>query len=394
MSDDEPRGRSRVTEIYLNGLAEVTPDVPVEFDELEAAALDAMDEKALGYVKGSAGGEKTAANNEAAFDRWRIEPEMLTGVETRDLSVEALGAEFDVPVMLAPIGCQSIVHEEGELASARAAAAQDVPMCLSTVSSYDMESVAEELGDTTGWFQFYWSSDRELAASFLDRAEAAGYEAVVVTVDTPIAGWRPRDLKNAYLPYLEGVGIANYTSDEAFLDRLDHAPEENTLATAQAFLDAFGDASLTWDDLDWLHEQTDLPVVVKGILSRADARRAVEHGADGVFVSNHGGRQVDGSVAALEALPGVVDEIGDEAFVGFDSGIRRGADVLKALALGADLVLVGRPYAYGLAIDGADGVEAVLANLLADFDLSLGLAGHDAVADLDRNALVHESELP
>ncbi|MFC7236137.1 alpha-hydroxy-acid oxidizing protein [Halosegnis marinus] len=394
MSDEETRGRSRVTEIYVNGLAEVTPDVPVGFEELERAALDAMDEKALGYVKGSAGGERTAANNEAAFDRWRIEPEMLKGVESRDLSVEAFGTEFDVPVMLAPIGCQSIVHEDGELASARAAAAQDVPMCLSTVSSYAMEEVADELGDTPRWFQFYWSPDRDLAASFLDRAEDAGYEAVVVTVDTPLVGWRPRDLENAYLPYLEGVGIANYTSDDAFVDRLDHAPEENTLATAQAFLDTFGDASLTWDDLDWLHDNTDLPVVVKGILSAADARRALEHGADGVVVSNHGGRQVDGSVAALEALPRVVDEVGDEAFVGFDSGVRRGADALKALALGADLVLLGRPYVYGLALEGAAGVEAVLANFLADFDLSLGLAGHDSVAGLDRDALTHESELP
>jgi isopentenyl diphosphate isomerase/L-lactate dehydrogenase-like FMN-dependent dehydrogenase len=398
MSDDQDpmdtRGRSRVTEIYLNGLAGVTPEVPVEFDELEAAALDAMDDRALGYIKGAAGGERTAADNEAAFDRWRLEPEMLKGVETRDLSVEALGTEFDVPVMLAPIGCQSIVDENGELASARAAAAQDVPLCLSTVSSYTMEEVADALGETPRWFQFYWSPDRDLAASFLDRAEAAGYEAVVVTIDTPLVGWRPRDLVNGYLPYLEGVGIANYTSDEAFRDRLDHDPDENTLATAQAFLDTFGDASLTWDDLEWLHDHTDLPVVLKGVLSRADARRALEHGADGVVVSNHGGRQVDGSVAALEALPRVVDEIGDEAFVGFDSGIRRGADALTALAIGADLVLLGRPYVYGLAVKGEAGVEAVLKNFLADLDLTLGLAGHDSVAGLDRDALSHVSELP
>ena len=394
MSDEETRGRQRITEIYVNGLAGITPDVPTEFSALEAAAIEAMDETAQGYVVGSAGSEGTDSNNVAAFDRWRILPKMLRGVEQRDLSVDLFGTEVEVPVVLAPIGCQSILHEEGELAAARAAASQDVPLCLSTVSSYTMEEVADELGDTPRWFQLYWSPNRELAKSFLDRAEDAGYEAIVVTVDTPIPGWRPQDLQQGYLPYLEGIGVQNYFSDDVFRDLLDQPPEENTLAAAQQFLDVFGDASLTWDDLDWLQDQTDLPIIVKGILDPEDARNAVDHGADGIVVSNHGGRQVDGSVAAVEMLPSVVEAVGEEITVLFDSGIRNGAHAIKALALGADAVLLGRPYVYGLAIDGENGVESVLKNFLAEFDLSLGLAGHDSVAGLDEDALVHEDELP
>lgn len=394
MSDSETRGRQRITEIYVNGMAGIDPDLPTDFETLEAEAFEAMSDEAWGYVKGSASSEGTAASNTAAFERWRILPRMLRGVESRDLSVELFGNEYDVPVLLAPIGVQSIYDDDGERAVARGAAAQDVPMCVSTVSSYTMEEIAEDLGETPRWFQLYWSPNRELAASFLDRAEDAGYEAVVVTVDTPLVGWRPRDLQNGYLPFLEGEGLANYFSDPVFRDLLDVAPEENTVAAAQQFLDVFGDAGLTWDDLDWLRDQTDLPVIVKGILDPADARRAIDHGADGVVVSNHGGRQVDGAVAAVEMLPAVVDAVGDETTVLFDSGIRTGSHAIKALALGADAVLLGRPYVYGLALDGANGVETVLQNFLAEFDLTLGLAGHDSVADLDREALIHEDELP
>lgn len=394
MSDDDTRGRARLTEIYMNGLAEITPDVPLAFDDLEAAALEAMDETAAGYVKGSASSEETTDRNRSAFDRWRLLPKMLQGVEDRDLSVDLFGTEFDVPVVLAPIGVQSIYHDDGALATARAAAAEDVPLCLSTASSVTIEDVAETLGDTPRWFQLYWSPNRDLAASFIDRAEEAGYEALVVTVDTPLIGWRPRDLQNAYLPFLEGEGMANYVTDPEFRGLLDEPPEENILAAARTFLDVFGDASLTWEDLDWLADQTDLPIVVKGILDPADARRAVEHGADGVVVSNHGGRQVDGAVASLEMLPSVVDEVGEDATVLFDSGIRNGTHAMKALALGAEAVMLGRPYVYGLAIDGADGVEAVLRNFLAEFDLSLGLAGYASVENLDADALVHEDDLP
>ncbi|WP_255149996.1 lactate 2-monooxygenase [Halorarius halobius] len=394
MSDSETRGRQRITEIYVNGMAGIDPDIPTDFEELESEAFEAMSEEAWGYVKGSASSEGTAASNTEAFDRWRILPKMLRGVDERDLSVELFDTEYDVPALLAPIGVQSIYDDDGELAVAEGAAAQNVPMCVSTVSSYTMEEIAEELGDTPRWFQLYWSPNRDLAKSFLDRAEEAGYEAIVVTVDTPLVGWRPRDLQNGYLPFLEGEGLANYFSDPVFRELLDVDPEENTLQAAQTFLDVFGDAGLTWDDLDWLREQTDLPIIVKGILDPADAERAIVHGADGIVVSNHGGRQVDGSVAAVEMLPSVVEAVGDETTVLFDSGIRTGSHAIKALALGADAVLLGRPYIYGLALDGANGVETVLKNFLAEFDLTMGLAGHDTAADLDEEALVHEDELP
>jgi isopentenyl-diphosphate delta-isomerase len=380
-------------EVYTNGAAGITPDVLPDFEALECAALEAIDEKAYDYVKGSAGSEGTADRNRAAYERWRIEPEMLRSVAERDLSVDLFGAEYDVPVVLAPLGVQSIVHEEAELAVARAANEQDVPMCLSTVSSYSIEEVDEELGDTPGWFQLYWSPNRELAASFIERAGNAGFEALVVTVDTPLVGWRPRDIEHGYLPFLDDDGLANYFTDDVFRGLLDDPPEENEFAAIQQFLDVFGDAGLTWNDLDWLREQTDLPLVVKGILGPEDARRAVEHGADGVVVSNHGGRQVDGAVASLEALPRVVEAVGDETTVLFDSGIRRGSHVFKALALGAEAVLLGRPYVYGLAVDGQDGVEAVLKNVLADVDLTLGLAGLASLDEADRDALVHETEL-
>ena len=385
---DQP-GPRRQTEIYMEGLADVTPDVPVRYETLEQDALDAMDDEAAGYVAGGAGGGETMDANREAFRQWHIRPAMLRDVEERDRSVELLGQEYDAPVLLAPIGVLSIVHEAAEGAIAEAAADLDLPMILSTAASTELETVAEQLdaADGRGWFQLYWSSDRAITESLVERAERAGYEALVVTVDTPLLSWRERDIADAYLPFLDGEGLANYLSDPAFLDRLDADPSENELAAVREFVDIFGDPSLTWDDLAWLTDQTDLPVVVKGILRSDDAARAVKAGADGVVVSNHGGRQVDRAIPALDALPEVAGRIGDDAAVLFDSGIRRGSDAIVALALGADAVLLGRPYVYGLALDGADGVRAVCRNFLADFDLTMGLAGQDAVAGIDRSLL-------
>jgi isopentenyl diphosphate isomerase/L-lactate dehydrogenase-like FMN-dependent dehydrogenase len=387
------RGSDRQVEVYMEGLADITPDVPPSFEELEQAALEAMDGAAHGYVAGGAGGERTIGHNREAFAKWRLWPRILRDFSERDLSTELFGTEFSVPALLAPIGVQSIIHEDGELGTARAAEGLDVPLAVSSAASHTMEDVAEELGETPGWFQLYWPSDDDVARSFVRRAEEAGYGALVVTLDNNVLGWRERDIADAYLPFLDGEGVANYFSDPAFRDLLEEPPEEAELQAIRTFIDVFGDPSLTFEDLEWLCEFTDLPVVVKGVLHPDDATECVARGADGVVVSNHGGRQVDNAVPALEALPHVVSALEDDVTVLFDSGVRRGADALVALALGADAVGFGRPYAYGLAIDGEDGVEAVLKNFLADLDLTLGLIGYDDVEDVDREAVVRADEL-
>ncbi len=375
-------------DIYLAGLSGETPDLPVGVGDLEELAAERMSEQAWGYVAGAASSGETARENLAAFERWRLTPRMLRDISQRDLTVTVAGTELPSPVMLAPIGVLSIVHEEAELAVARAAAEAHVGMCLSTASSSTLEDVADELGDTPRWFQLYWPADPELADSLLDRAEAAGYTAVVVTLDTPTIGWRPTDLDTAYLPFLEGEGLANYFTDPVFRAGLDQPPEQDPGTAILRWVDVFSDPGHTWRDLADLVGRTDLPVLVKGVLTPADARRAVDAGCGGVIVSNHGGRQVDGAVASLEALPPVVDEVGGEADVLMDSGVRTGSDAAKALALGARAVLLGRPYTWGLGVAGQAGVEHVLRSFLADLDLAVGLSGHASTGELGRDSLV------
>jgi isopentenyl-diphosphate delta-isomerase len=387
MSEESNFGRSRQAEVYLAGtLAGESPTVPPRYEALEAAAEAALSPEAHAYVAGSAGGETTAAANREAFEDWRLVPRPLRDVSTRDLSVELLGRELPAPVGLGPIGVQGILHEAGEVPAARAAATLGLPYAVSSAPSVPLEDVAEALDGAPGWFQLYPSADPAVSASLLDRAAAAGYEAVIVTVDTPTMGWRERDLEQGYLPFLEAEGVANYFADPAFRDALDAPPEADQNAAVQHFLDVFGDPSFTVADLETVRAETDLPVLVKGLLHPDDAERVLEH-ADGVVVSNHGGRQVDRAVPALEVLPDVVDAVGDRGPVLFDSGIRRGADAAIALALGADAVLLGRPYAYGLALAGEAGVREVCRNLLADLDLTLALSGHASVDELDRSAL-------
>jgi isopentenyl-diphosphate delta-isomerase len=369
-----------------------TPDFPTTFDEIREAAWENMDDNARAYVHGGSGGEETFERNKD-FSRYRIVPRMLRGVADRDLSVELLGRTHEFPLMITPLGVQSLLHDEGELATTRACRELDVPFILSSLASTSMEDAAEELGDTPKWFQFYWSSDRDVARSFLDRAETAGYDAIVVTVDAPTLGWRERLIERGYYPFLEGEGMANYFSDPAFRDRLDDPPEEDMQAAVDLFLEIFGDESLTWEDLAFVREHTDLPILIKGVLHPEDARLAIDHGADAIGVSTHGGRQVDGSISAIEALPAVAEEVDGEVPITFDSGVRRGSDAFKSLALGADTVLLGRPFAYGLAMGGQAGVEWVLHNILADIDLTMGLAGIDDVTDVDRSALRHERDL-
>jgi isopentenyl diphosphate isomerase/L-lactate dehydrogenase-like FMN-dependent dehydrogenase len=374
-------------EIYLGGLAGQVPDLPCEPGELERLAQERLAPAPFGYVAGSAGTEGTARENRAAFDRWRIVPRFLRDVSQRDMSTTILGTPFPAPVALAPVGVQGIVHPDAELAVARAAASLRVPIVLSTVSSYRLEEVAAAGGDSPRWFQLYWPRDRDVAASFISRAKKAGFAALVVTLDTFILAWRPRDLSRAYLPFLQRMGLANYESDPAFLAGLAKPPEEDPGSSVLHWMSMFGDPSKTWNDLAWLREQWDGPIVLKGVLHPDDARRAADAGIDGVVVSNHGGRQIDGEIASLDALPDVVAAVGDRMTVLLDSGVRTGSDVLKAIALGAQAVLVGRPYIYGLGLGGEDGVRHVVRSLLAEFDLSMALAGQTRPADLDSSVL-------
>ena len=374
-------------EIYLRGLADERPDLPVTYSALEERGREALPPEAFGYVAGGAGEERTVRANREAFEAWRILPRMLRDVAERDLSTSVLGTEFPAPAMLAPIGVLGIVHEEGEVAAARAAAEVGIPAVLSTTSSRTIEEFAEAMGDTPRWFQLYWPTDQELAASFVSRAEQAGYSAIVVTLDTRLLAWRPRDIEAAYLPFIKGEGIANYTSDPVFRAGLEKSPEEDMQAAIMHWVGQFPNPGLTWDDLAFLRGRTQLPIVLKGVLDPDDVPRAVDAGVDGVIVSNHGGRQVDGAVAALDALPEVVDAAPDDFPVLFDSGIRSGSDIFKALALGAAAVLIGRPYVLGLGLGGAEGARDVLRGLLADFDLTLALSGYTRPGELGRDAL-------
>ncbi|ERG98910.1 MAG: L-lactate dehydrogenase (FMN-dependent) related alpha-hydroxy acid dehydrogenase [Haloquadratum sp. J07HQX50] len=383
----EQFGVKHIRRVYREGMFEdKRPEFPVSFEDLREEAFDRMSWKAKAYVHGGAGAEETFERNKD-FSRWRTVPRMLRGVADRDLSTDIFGKTHGYPLMITPLAVQSLLHDEGEIATARACAEMNVPFVLSSLSSHSMEDVAEALGDTPKWFQYYWSADRDVATSFLDRAEKAGYDAIVVTVDAPTLGWRDRLLEKGYYPFLEGEGMANYFSDPAFRDSLARPPEEDPEAAVDRFLSIFGDASLTWDDLAFVHENTDLPIVIKGVLHPDDARRAVSSGADAVQVSTHGGRQVDGSIAAIEALPEIAEAVGDETTVLFDSGIRRGSQAFKALALGADTVMLGRPFAYGLAHSGQEGVGQVLQNTISQIDLTMGLAGIDNVDDVDRSAV-------
>lgn len=416
----EDRGRARQRTIFVDGVAGRKPTVPADADRLREQARRAMSPEAFAYVAGGAGTESTATANRRAFERWRIVPRVLRNVERRDTSIELFGDRLPAPVLLAPIGVLEMAHPDGDLAVAEAAAAEGVPMIFSSQASYPMEDCAALMGDSPRWFQLYWSTSDELVASFVRRAEACGCRAIVLTLDTTMLGWRPRDLDLAYLPFLRGMGIAQYTSDPVFragLDDLDTSQADgpplslstlnvaleqlrnypgpwseklrsgNARAAVQQFIAIYSRPSLTWDDLGFLRDLTDLPILLKGILHPDDADEAVARGMDGVIVSNHGGRQVDGAVGALEMLPAIVDAVDGRIPVLFDSGIRTGADVFKALALGATAVCLGRPYVYGLAIAGRRGVQEVIANLLADIDLTMGLAGCTSVEEITAEML-------
>jgi lactate 2-monooxygenase len=380
-------GAERQLEIYQGGFVGKRTAAPVPLSLLEQKAKEVLSAEAYDYVAGGAGGEDTMRANRAAFRRWRIVPRMLRNVSRRDLSIELLGQHLPAPVLLAPIGVQSIIHAEAEIAVARAAASTGVPFVLSTAGSRSIEQIAQAMGPAPRWYQLYWSKDAELTASMVARAERASYSAIVVTLDTQILAWRERDLNHPFLPFLKGEGLANYFSDPVFRSRLEQPPEQNPIAAIRHWASIYSNTALTWDDIPFLRRHTRLPILLKGILHAEDAAKGVDCGVDGVIVSNHGGRQVDGAVAALDALPNVVESVRDRVPVLFDSGIQRGADAFKALALGAKAILLGRPYIWGLAVAGEPGVREVVMNFLADFDLTMALSGYTSCGELNPSVL-------
>lgn len=349
---------------------------PISFKELEEEAEKVMGAGGFGYVQSGAGGEETLKKNIESFAKYSIVPRMLRDVSVPDISVNLFGKTYPYPVFLAPIGMQRLEHSEGELASARAAASFGIPFIQSTVSSYSIEEVANATGTSPKWFQLYWSNYEDAAFSMVRRAEESGYEAIVLTVDTVMMGWREADLRNNFSPLKLGYGKANYESDPVFMATLHDGD------VVQGILDNIHHPTLSWEHIARLKEKTSLPILLKGILHPEDARLAVEKGIDGIIVSNHGGRQLDGVIAAIDALGPVVKEVKGRIPVLLDSGIRRGSDVVKALALGADAVCLGRPYVYGLAIGGQAGVEKVLANFIEETKVSLSLAGFGSLKEM------------
>lgn len=421
-------GRRVQSDIYRAGISGARPAVPVHPDALERAARRALSAEAFAYIQGGAGTGRTMDANRAAFARRQVWPRPLRDVSSRDLSTTFLGRTRPAPLLLAPLGVMELAHAQADLAVARAAASLGIPYVLSNQASFPMEQVAHEAPAGPRLFQLYWSSSDELNASLLRRAEASGCEAIVVTLDTHLLGWRTQDLDLAYLPFTRGLGIAQYTSDPVFQQLVRERarasadqPAARVRMTAktvaagvsmarktrgitgagvrdglrsplprvavETFLDVFSTPALTWDDLPKARAWTSLPILLKGIVHPDDAVRAMDAGLDGVWVSNHGGRQIDDAVPTLDVLEKIVARVDGRAPVVFDSGVRGGADAFIALAMGATAVAIGRPYAYGLAVAGEDGVREVMRNILAELDITLGLSGHSAIADVTRDAI-------
>lgn len=415
-------GRLRQGLIYRDGILGKRPSVPTDAEALESAAKKRCSEEAWAYVAGGAGSGHTMAANRAAFDRWQIVPRMLAGTEARDLSTTVFGTELSAPLLLAPVGAGGLIRPNSDVLIGGGARDAGVPYILSNQGSSAMEDVAEAMGDAPRWFQLYWSKDEDLVGSLIGRAEKIGAGALVVTLDTTLLGWRPQDLNLGSLPFGRGIGIAQYTSDPRFAELIQerisaNAPKEDVKVTlgaiksllsmtrnhpggflnnlrspipraaVETFLDVYSNPALSWDHIATLRDRTKLPVLLKGILHPDDARQALDLGVDGIIVSNHGGRQVDGSIGSLDALIDIREAVGEDPTLILDSGIRSGTDVYKAIALGANAVTLGRPHIYGLAIDGRQGVADVVRNVIAELDLTMALTGVDSLAAIDRTRL-------
>ncbi|NJN42575.1 MAG: lactate 2-monooxygenase [Flammeovirgaceae bacterium] len=419
VSSNPAAGRQK--DIYTRGFSGKRPAINISLADLEERAKAIMSPQAFAYVVGGAGIESTVRSNRSAFEQYKIIPRMLRNVSERDMSIELLRKKYSTPFLLSPIGVLELAHKKADVAVGKAASTLGVPYIFSSQASRPMEEVAAAMDSQPRWFQLYWSKSRDLVSSFVKRAEACGCEAIVVTLDTSMLGWRTRDLDQAYLPFLEGKGIAQYTSDPVFQKLMDEPDTEpaakrnitwhslmglikmvnaypgngfisklssgRPVRAVQKFISTFSNPALTWDDLKFLREQTKLPIFLKGILHPDDAQMAMDYGVDGIVISNHGGRQVDGSISTLEALPAIAATVKGRIPIILDSGIRGGADAFKALALGARAVCIGRPYVYGLAIAGQEGVEEVLRNFISDFDLTMGLSGCKNITEIKRECL-------
>jgi lactate 2-monooxygenase len=412
----ESNALDRQKEIYLNGFAGRQPGVPIQPDKLEKSARKIISPRAYAYIAGGAGSESTMRANRDDFDKIKIVPRMLNDVSIRNTSIQLLGTQLPSPFFLSPIGVLEMANKNADVDVAQAAAAENVPMIFSNQASYPMEVISEKMGEGLRFFQLYWSKSNDLVASFVQRAEQCGCQAIVVTLDTTMLGWRTRDLDLAYLPFLEGKGIAQYTSDPVFqklMDEPDSSPPPKKkislsslaglvqmvnqypgsgfikklksgrpIKAVQKFISIYSNPAITWDDIKFLRTVTKLPILLKGILHPNDALKAIDYGVDGIYVSNHGGRQVDGSISTIEALPAIAKAVNKQLPILFDSGIRGGADAFKALALGATAVGIGRPYVYALAINGENGVRELLKNFKADFELTMGLSGCRTVQEI------------
>jgi lactate 2-monooxygenase len=403
-------------EIYLNGFSGRIPVIPTNYMRLEQLAKTKLSPRAFAYIAGGAGHESTLQENTSAFSRYKIVPRTLNDVGVRDSNVKLFTHTLTSPFLLSPIGVLELAHSEADLAVAKASAALGIPFIFSNQASIDMETCSGLMGNNPRWFQLYWSRSNELVASFVKRAEECGCSAIVVTLDTTMLGWRTRDLDLGYLPFLEGKGIAQYISDPVFLRMLEEPADASSIKTkitldslrglismvnrypgggffsklksrkpikaVQKFIATYSNPSTTWEDLKFLRSLTKLPIVLKGILHADDAIKTIEHGMDGIIVSNHGGRQIDGAISSMDALPEIVNAVAGRVPVILDSGVRSGADAFKAIALGATAVCIGRPYAYGLAVDGERGVRHVMQHIMAEFELTMGLAGCATIAQI------------
>ncbi|WP_107924465.1 alpha-hydroxy acid oxidase [Lysinibacillus parviboronicapiens] len=358
---------------------------PISFADLEKAVAEKIDAGPYGYVRSGAGGEQTLRNNRAAFEKYSIIPRFLNNVANIDTTIELFGKTYPTPLLFAPVGMNKMAHEDGELAVVRAANHLEIPYIQSTVSSYALEDVAQAAPNATKWFQLYWSTNEEIAYSMVARAEAAGFEAIVLTVDTVMLGWREEDVRNQFSPLKLGYARGNYVNDPVFMASL---PDDSFESYVQGVLQNVFHPTLNWENVRELKRHTKLPILLKGILHPEDAQLAVDNGIDGIIVSNHGGRQLDGVIGSLDALPAIVEVVDGQVPVILDSGVYRGMDALKALALGADAVAIGRPFVYGLALDGQQGVEKVMTNLYDELKVSIALAGATSVKDLRNVTLV------